>query len=150
MASIGVISKVDEPTPWYAGMVVVPKKNGAIRICVDLKPLNENALREVHPLPKVAGAQVFSKLDGILADATPKGHFTTFITPFGLVSTVLTRCLLILEGEMWNGLYSHAVPPVHTLTLLLVNWCVYCHMYMLPLALFLGCVILYLVVLSFV
>ena len=53
MESIGVISKVDEPTPWCAGMVVVPKKNGAIRICVDLKPLNENVLREVHPLPKV-------------------------------------------------------------------------------------------------
>ena len=53
MESIGVISKVDEPTPWCAGMVVVPKRDGAIRICVDLKPLNENVLREVHPLPKV-------------------------------------------------------------------------------------------------
>ena len=70
MESIGVISKVDEPTPWCAGMVVVPKKNGANRICVDLKPLNENFLRKVHPLPKaddtltqLAGAQVFSKLD---------------------------------------------------------------------------------------
>lgn len=53
MEALGVISKVDEPTPWCAGMVAVPKKEGAIRICVDLKPLNENVLREVHPLPKV-------------------------------------------------------------------------------------------------
>ena len=52
------------------GMVVVPKKSGAIRICVDFRPLNEVVLREVHPLPKVdetlaqlAGATVFSKLD---------------------------------------------------------------------------------------
>ena len=30
MESIGVISKVDKPTPWCAGMVVVPKKEGAI------------------------------------------------------------------------------------------------------------------------
>ncbi len=51
MESIGVISRVDEPTPWCAGMVVVPKKDGKIRICVDLKLLNENVLREVHPLP---------------------------------------------------------------------------------------------------
>ena len=36
-----------------AGMVVVPKKSGAVRICVDLKPLNENVLREAHPIPKV-------------------------------------------------------------------------------------------------
>lgn len=44
MEALGVISKVDEPTPWCAGMVVVPKKEGAIRICVDLKPLSENVL----------------------------------------------------------------------------------------------------------
>jgi len=30
MESIGVISKVDEPTKWCAGMVAVPKKSGAI------------------------------------------------------------------------------------------------------------------------
>ena len=53
MESIGVILKVNEPTPWCAGMVVVPMMEGAIRICVDLKPLNEHVLREVHPLPKV-------------------------------------------------------------------------------------------------
>lgn len=35
----GVISKVDKPTEWCAGMVVVSKKGGDIRICVDLKPL---------------------------------------------------------------------------------------------------------------
>jgi len=47
-----------------------PKKSGAIRICVDLKKLNESVLREVHPMPKVdetlallAGATIFSKLD---------------------------------------------------------------------------------------
>ena len=70
MESMGVISKVDSPTPWCAGMVVAPKKSGAIRICVDLKPLNQNVMREVHPLPKVdntlaqlTGAKLFSKLD---------------------------------------------------------------------------------------
>ena len=70
METIGVISKVDKPTPWCAGMVVVPKKGGDIRICVDLKPLKESVLREVYPLPKVdetlaqlSGATVFTKLD---------------------------------------------------------------------------------------
>ena len=51
MEAMGIISRVDEPTPWCAGMVVVPKKSGAICICVDLKPLNESVL--IHPLPKV-------------------------------------------------------------------------------------------------
>ena len=47
-------------------MVVVPKKEGKVRICVDLKPLNQHVLCEVHPLPRVddtlaqlAGARVF-------------------------------------------------------------------------------------------
>ena len=108
MESLGVISRVDQPTPWCAGMVVVPKKNGDIRICVDLKPLNSNVLREVHPLPTVdetlaqlCGACVFSKLDAnsgfwqIPLTASSK-LLTTFLThngrycfnklPFGISS----------------------------------------------------------------
>jgi len=44
MEDLGVISKVEEPTEWCAGMVVVPKRSGAVRICVDLKPLNWSVL----------------------------------------------------------------------------------------------------------
>ena len=29
------------------------KNEGSVRICVDLKALNESVLRQVHPLPKV-------------------------------------------------------------------------------------------------
>jgi transposase InsO family protein len=95
METLGVISKVDQPTPWCAGMVVVPKKNCSIRICVDLKPLNVNVLREVHPLPSVdnilaqlSGAKIFSKLDAnsgfwqVPLSANSR-LLTTFITPFG-------------------------------------------------------------------
>ena len=70
MEDLGIISRVTEPTPWCAAMVVVPMASGAVRICVDMKPLNENVLREVHPMPKVdttltqlTGAAMFSKLD---------------------------------------------------------------------------------------
>ena len=74
---------------------VVLKKSGEVRICVDLKALNENVLRETHPIPKVddtlaqfTGAAVFSKLDinsGFwqipLSDQSKL--LTNFITPFG-------------------------------------------------------------------
>ena len=70
MESLGVISRVNQPTQWCAEIVAVPNMSYAIRICVDLKHLNENVLREVHPLPKVDDALVqlivatiFSKLD---------------------------------------------------------------------------------------
>ena len=44
MENLRVISQVDEPTPWCSGMVVVPKNNGSVRICVDLKLLNQSVL----------------------------------------------------------------------------------------------------------
>lgn len=95
MESLGVISPVEEPTPWCAGMVVVPKKSGSVRICVDFRPLNEHVLREVHPMPKVdetlaqlTGAKVFSKLDANcgfwqIPLAESSRHLTTFLTPYG-------------------------------------------------------------------
>ena len=95
MEGLGVISRVSETTPWCAAMVVVPKPSGAVRICVDMKPLNENVLREVHPMPKVdttlaqlTGATVFSKLDANsgfwqIPLAKESRLLTTFITPYG-------------------------------------------------------------------
>ena len=95
MQSMGVISRVDKPTAWCAGMVVVPKKNGSVRICVDLKMLNENVLREIHPLPKVdetlallSGATCFSKLDANsgfwqIPLSDDSRLLTTFLTPYG-------------------------------------------------------------------
>ena len=95
MQSMGVISLVDNPSPWCAGMVVVPKPSGDVRICVDLKPLNQNVLREYHPLPNVdetlaqlAGVKKFSKLDSNsgfwqIPLAKQSRPLTTFITLFG-------------------------------------------------------------------
>ena len=42
MEKLRVIRNVYNLTNWYAGMVTVPKPNGKIRMCVDLKKLNEN------------------------------------------------------------------------------------------------------------
>ena len=95
MENMGVIRRVKDPTEWCAGMVVVPKSEERVRICVDLTKLNENVCRERHPLPPVeqalaqlAEARVFSKLDansgfGQIPLAEESTPLTTFITPFG-------------------------------------------------------------------
>ena len=51
-------------------MVVVQKKNGALRICLDPKELNKAIQRENYPLPTIEdvairlyGAKVFTVLD---------------------------------------------------------------------------------------
>ena len=41
MKNEGIIEEVTKPTDWCAPMVPVLKKNGKVRICVDLKKLNE-------------------------------------------------------------------------------------------------------------
>ena len=94
MERLGVITRVSEPIKWCAGMVVVPKPNKKVRICVDLTRLNQSVCRERHPLPAVqqtlaqlACARVFSKLDDNssfwqIPLSCESALLTTFITPF--------------------------------------------------------------------
>ena len=76
-------------------MVVVEKCNGNLRICLDLRDLNEAIKRPYYPLPmlddvigKLSGAHHFSTLDAHcgyceikLSDALSR--LTTFKSPFG-------------------------------------------------------------------
>ena len=56
---------------WIANLVVVRKKNGEIRLCVDFRNLNKCSEKDNYPLPKIehflqriSGARVMSFLDG--------------------------------------------------------------------------------------
>ena len=93
-----IIEKVPdtEGTPWVSPIVVVPKKDGGVRICVDMRLANEAIQRIRHPIPTVDdvrfelnGAKFFSKLD--LAQAyhqleldEASRSITTFSTHLGL------------------------------------------------------------------
>lgn len=94
MESLGVISRVEEPTEWCSEMVPVPSKNGSVRICVDLTCLNEAVCSEKYILPSVEQTlgsltdRLFSKLDanrGIwqIPLSPESAQYTTFITSFG-------------------------------------------------------------------
>jgi transposase InsO family protein len=95
MEAMGVISPVEVPTEWCSGIVIVPKPNGKIRLCVDLTKLNNNVRREHITLPTVdeslanlRDSKVFSKLDANcgywqIPLAESSRLLTTFITPFG-------------------------------------------------------------------
>ena len=73
-------------------MVVIPKGNNKVRICVDLTMLNKNVCRKRHILPSVEqtlaqlqGAKMFTKLDGFwqIKLSEKSALLTTFITPVG-------------------------------------------------------------------
>ena len=119
MESLGVITKIDEPSPWCAGMVVVLKPSGTVRICVDMKPLNENVMREFHPLPAVdetlaqlSGARIFTKLDANagfwqIPLAKESRPLTAFITPFGRYQFNVLPFGITSAPELFQKTYEH-------------------------------------------
>ena len=86
---------MEQPTDWCAPMVVVPKANGKVSICVDLTKFNDCVRHERHMMPSVertiaqlGGGTVFSKLDansGFYQTqlSMESSLLTTFITPSG-------------------------------------------------------------------
>ena len=43
----------DTPTSWISPLVVAPKPDGDIRVCVDMRRANEALIRECHPIPTI-------------------------------------------------------------------------------------------------
>ena len=68
LLSLDIIEKVEGPTTWLNPVVVAPKPNGKIRLCVDMRQANRAVIRERHVIPKIEniltelhGATVFQK-----------------------------------------------------------------------------------------
>jgi len=90
-----ILAKVTEPTSWVSSMVVVPKKDGSLRLCLDPKDLNRAVQREHYPLPVIEDvavrfhkARLFTVLDvrqGFwhIVLGQESSYLTTFNTPFG-------------------------------------------------------------------
>ena len=90
-----IVEKVaNQPTPWISPIVVTPKKDGGIRLCVDMREANQAIERHTMPTlqdfkAEVNGAKFFSKIDLKQAchqlELHPDSRFiTTFSTHEGL------------------------------------------------------------------
>jgi len=95
MTDLGVITPVEEPTPWVSQMVIVEKKSGALRICIDPHELNKALQRERYTMPilddtlhEMRHSRIFTKADlssgywHITLDEE-SSKLTTFQTCFG-------------------------------------------------------------------
>jgi hypothetical protein len=126
MLDDGVIRPSD--SPWASPVVLVPKKDGTTRFCVDYRKLNAHTRKDAHPLPHIqdifdqlGGATIFSTLDlksgywqipmaekdvGKTAFTCHLGLFEFVRMPFGLTNApaifqrAMTKALQGLVGKI--------------------------------------------------
>ena len=115
-------------SPWSSPVVLVTKKCGSTRLCIDYRQLNAVTVKDAYPLPRcdavldlLAGSQYFSTLD--LASGfhqievhpadrhktgfcTHKGLYEFLVLPYGLCnspSTFQRLVDLVLAGLTWKS-----------------------------------------------
>lgn len=114
-------------SPWSSPVVLVKKRDGSVRFCVDYRALNKITRKDVYPMPRIddaldtlQGAEYFSSLDlrsgywqipmhesdkEKTAFATPDGLFEFNVMPFGLCNAPATFERMIdtvLRGLKWK------------------------------------------------
>ena len=113
---------------WASPIVLVPKKDGSLRFCVDYRRLNAKTVPDAYPLPRnddyldsLGEAEIFTTLDcnagywqvPVAPEDRDKTTFTSYLgtfrytrMPFGLHNAPATfqRALdIILSGARWQS-----------------------------------------------
>lgn len=122
MIEAGIVQKSN--SAWAAPIVIVPKKDKSIRLCVDYRGLNQQTIFDPQPMPKLeeiinklGKAKYISKLDltkgywqiplseaaqEISAFVTSFGHYQFTVMPFGMTNSAASFVRLmkkVLEGK---------------------------------------------------
>ena len=95
---MGIIEPVEGQAPWVNSVVIVPKNNGEICLCVDMRQANQAIMRRRYPIPTVD--EVLHTMNGSKSsvlkldlkwgyqqlELSPENtEITTFATPDGFI-----------------------------------------------------------------
>ena len=107
-------------SPWSAPAIMVPKKNGKLRLCVDYRRLNKKTIPDSQPLPHIGdsldalgGAKWFSTLDlkmglyqvSVAEHDRPKLLLVYQAVAYGNLKLCLSVPLAVLQFSrgLWKG-----------------------------------------------
>ena len=135
LLAAGFIKPIQHPR-WLSNIVLVKKKNGQIRCCVDFRNLNKACPKDEFPLPNMdllmdsaTGSAMFSFMNDFngynqikmaskdaekTAFRTPMGNFYCIVMPFGLKNAGATyqRAMTAIFHDMMHQELEDSVDDI--------------------------------------
>ena len=140
MEEAGIITR--STSEWASPVVLVPKKDGTLRMCVDYRKVNDISEADAYPMPRIdelidrlGGAKYISTLDltrgywqvpvapssqPITAFTTPFGLFQFTVMPFGLHGAPATFQRMM--DQLLNGIGDYSAAYLDDLVIYSDDW----------------------------
>ena len=129
MLEIGAIQKSN--SPWASAVVLVRKKDGSLRFCIDLRKLNARTVKDAYSLPRIEdsldslnGSCIFTSIDlntgywqvEMDPESIPLTAFT--VGPLGFYKSVKMLLGLTNAPATFQRLMETCLGDLH------LNWCI--------------------------
>ena len=118
-------------SPWASAVVLVRKKDGSLRFCIDLRRLNARMIKDAYSLPRIdetldclGGAIIFTSLDlksgywQVEMDEESKALTTFTVSPLGFYECERMPFGLMNAPATFQHLMESCLGELH------LNWCI--------------------------